>query len=242
MKNNRIISFIALCAGMCATLSAWTPLARGAAPNSSAISYKLFRNGIELGVITEQFETSNGSYQATSEARATGMFALMQRQPIRYHSVGELTPHGLRPQRFEGYQAGKSVSADFDWSAGTLTLNHDGLNRALALPPDAQDRLSIMYQLLFSVRNKASSMDFTMTNGRKIERYRYVAQSGVSLATPFRKLDTIHLVKQRESGTNDTETEVWLASEYGYLPVKVLIVEKDGVRYEQIVTHLEIKP
>ncbi len=55
--------------------------------------------------------------------------------------------NGLRPQRFEGRQSGKSMSADFDWASSKLTLIHDGLNHALELPPGAQDRLSVMYQL-----------------------------------------------------------------------------------------------
>ena len=48
-----------------------------------------------------------------------------------------------------------------------------------------------------------------------------------------------HLVKQREQG--DAQTEIWLAPEFHNLPVKVLIVEDDGVRYEQVVTRLDVK-
>ena len=242
MKNKINSTIVAFCAWTFAALLGSMPLAYAAAPSSSAISYNLFRNGILLGVVTEHFETTDGGYRATSEVRATGLFALVQREPIRYLSIGDLSKDGLRPQRFEGYQAGKLATADFDWVAARLTLNHDGLNHALALPPGAQDRLSIMYQLLFSVRNKALPLDFAMTNGRKLERYRYVAQSGVTLDTPFKRLNTMHLVKQREAGDRDSETEIWLASDYGYLPVKVVIVESDGVRYEQIVTQLDIKP
>lgn len=219
------------------------PIANAAAPASASVTYNLFRNGIMLGTITEQFETNGATYRATSEARATGLLALIQREPVRFLSVGTLTKDGLRPLRFEGRQAGKSVSADFDWPGAKLTLIHDGLNHALALPQGAQDRLSIMYQLMFAVRNvnaKSSFMDFAMTNGRKLERYRYTTQSDVTIDTPFMRLNTIHLVKQREA--DDTGTEIWIAPEYGNLPVKVLIIEDDGVRYEQVVTRLEIKP
>ena len=217
--------------------------ANAAAPTSASITYNLFRNGIQLGTISEQFETKNGAYRATSEARASGLFALFQREPARLVSVGALTKNGLRPQRFEGRQSGKSMSADFDWESSKLTLIHDGLNHALELPPGAQDRLSIMYQLMFAVRAvhaKAPFMDFAMTNGRKLERYRYSAQPDVTIDTPFRRLNTIHLVKQREA--DDSGTEIWIAPEYGNVPVKVLIIEDDGVRYEQIVTQLEITP
>ena len=219
------------------------PAANAAALNSSAITYNLFRNGILLGIITERFEIKDGGYHATSETRATGLFALAQREPARYTSIGAVTQNGLRPQHFEGRQAGKSISAEFDWPGAKLTLLYDGLNHALALPPATQDRLSIMYQMMFAVRavnTKAPHMDFNMTNGRKLERYRYTARSDVTIDTPFKRLNTIHLVKQRE--TDDSGTEIWIAPEYGNVPVKVLVIESDGVRFEQVVTRLEIKP
>ncbi len=214
--------------------------AHAAAPASAEITYNLFRNKIMLGTITEHFETKDGTYRVTSDGRATGLLALVQRDPIRLISSGDLTKDGLRPQRFEGHRSGKSMFAEFDWPGAKLTLIHDGLNHALALPPGTQDRLSIMYQLMFALPNmKAPVMDFAMTNGRKIEKYRYTAQHDVTIDTPFKRLNTTHLVKQREA--DDTGTEIWVAPEYGNLPVKLLIIEDDGVRYEQVVTKLEIK-
>ena len=224
-------------------LSGVLSLAQAAAPASSSITYNLFRNGMMLGTITEHFETKDGQYRATSEARANGLLALVQREPARYLSVGTVTKDGLRPQRFEGYHRGKSLAAEFDWAANKLTLTHDGLNHAQALPAGAQDRLSIMYQLMFAARNlnlKSPFMEFAMTNGRKLERYRYAVQRDVVIDTPFKRLNTIHLVKEREP--DDSGTEVWIAPEYGNLPVKVMIIEDDGVRYEQVATHVEIKP
>ncbi len=217
--------------------------ARAAAPASASVTYNLFRNNILLGTITEQFDTKDGSYRASSEANATGLFAFVQREPVRFTSVGELTKDGLRPQRFEGRQSGKSMSADFDWPGAKLMLTHDGVNQTLALPPGAQDRLSIMYQLMFAMRtvnSKAPHMNFAMTNGRKLEQYRYTAQPDVTIDTPFKRINTTHLVKQREA--DDTGTEIWVAPAYSNVPVKVLIIENDGVRYEQVATHVEIKP
>ena len=72
--------------------------ATAAAPASATVIYNLFRNGVRLGVITEQFEAKDGAYRATSEAHATGFFALVQREPIRYISNGTVTRDGLRPQ------------------------------------------------------------------------------------------------------------------------------------------------
>ena len=240
-KNNPLFRWIRLCLGV--ALLGMVSAATAAAPASATVIYNLFRNGVQLGVIAEQFEARDGAYRATSEAHATGFFALVQREPIRYISNGTVTRDGLRPQRFEGHHRGKSMFAEFDWPGAKLNLTHDGLNHAVALPPGAQDRLSIMYQLMYAVKaaekTRTPHLDFAMTNGRKLEKYRYTAQSDVTIDTPFKRLNTIHLVKQRAA--DDTGTEIWIAPEYGNVPVKVLIVEEDGVRYEQVATSVEVK-
>ena len=81
--------------------------AHAAAPASSTVTYNLFRNGLQLGVISERFEARDGKYQATSEGRAAGLLALAQREPTRYLSMGKVTGEGLKPERFEGRQSGK---------------------------------------------------------------------------------------------------------------------------------------
>lgn len=214
--------------------------ARAAAPASAEITYNLFRNGILLGTISERYEAKDGQYRASSEARATGLFALAQREPARYLSTGAVTKEGLRPKRFEGHHRGRSLAADFDWAAKKLTLTHDGLNHALDLPAGAQDRLSVMYQLMFLAARKANTIEVDVTNGRKLSHYRYAVRGDVTIDTPFKRLNTIHFVKQH--APDQSGTEVWIAPEYHNVPVKVVIIEEDGDRYEQLATRVEVKP
>jgi hypothetical protein len=218
---------------------AFSPV-QAAVPASSSITYNLSLNGVRLGTVTEHFAVKDGHYRATSEARATGLLALAQREPAQYISTGAVTKEGLRPQRFEGHHRGKALSADFDWAANKLMLAHNGHNQTFDLPAGAQDRLSIMYQLMFAVNDKTSTLDVVMTNGRKLERYRYAVHPDVTIDTPFKRLNTIHLVRQREP--DQSGAEVWIAPEYGGLPVRVVIVEDDGTRYEQVATRVDIKP
>jgi hypothetical protein len=213
-----------------------------ATPTSASISYNLLRNGTHIGVISENFEIRNGVYSATSEATAIGLFALAQRRPIIYTSTGESSKDGLRPARFESRRNNSVSTADFDWKSDKLTMTHDGVNQIVALPPATQDRLSAMYQFMYLVQSKpraASTLEMPMTTGRKFDRYRYDVHQDVVIDTPLKRITTLHLAKQRDQ--NDSHTEIWLAPEFHYLPVKVLIVESDGVRYEQIVTRLDVK-
>jgi hypothetical protein len=44
-------------------------------------------------------------------------------------------------------------------------------------------------------------------------------------------------VIRRKEGTGDV-SEIWLAAELGYLPVRIVLVEDGGTRYEHMVTRV----
>lgn len=212
-----------------------------AAPNSVHAQYEVSLNGLPVGIMQDVFEIRDGRYSIVSETHATGVLALVQRRPARVTSSGEVVRAGLRPLAFEatrGNSDARRVRADFDWNAHTLTLTHDGRSETAALPPGAQDRLSVMYQFLFLNADQVSALKFAMTNGRKIDQYRYATGPDTTLDTPMGRLAVIHLVKQRAAG--DTATEIWLAREHAMLPVKMRIIEDDGSRYEQVIVKIEM--
>jgi len=213
-----------------------------AAPREVAASYDAYWNGIRIGVMTERFSISGNGYQLNSETRPIGLAALLQRLPLRFVSTGTITATGLRPQRFEARRTPDEppqVTAVFDWDGARLTFTHDGRSETAKLAAGTQDRLSVMYQFMYLAPGKSGTVEFAMTNGRKLDHYRYSVTPDVTLDTALGPLTTVHLVKQREP--NDTATEIWLSPRHGYFPVKMLIVERDGTRYEQLVTQLELQ-
>jgi hypothetical protein len=96
-----------------------------------------------------------------------------------------------------------------------------------------------MYQLVFMPVERMKFVEFPMTNGRKLDRYRYQVTPDVEIETPIGRLKTLHLVKQREG--NESAAELWLAIEHQRFPVKLLIVQKNGMRFEQMVQTLELR-
>lgn len=202
----------------------------------------MYRNGMHIAVINETFEVKDGGYQLASETRAIGLFALVQRQSLRFTSSGRIADWGLQPLLFEGKRGEtdpRQVRAEFDWQAGRLTIVHDGKTDALALPPATQDRVSLMYQFMFMGAEKLQRVEFKMTNGRKLDHYRYTVTPGVEIDTALGRLATLHLVKQHRS--DESGAEVWLSPQHRYLPVRVMVQEEDGTRYEQFITRLEIR-
>lgn len=212
-----------------------------AAPQNIRAQYDVSMNGAPVGVMQDVFEVRDGRYQIVSETHATGVLALVQRRPARVTSSGEVNRAGLRPQTFEatrGNSDARRVRADFDWAAHTLTLTHDGRTETVAVPSGAQDRLSVMYQFLFLAPEQLRDLKFAMTNGRKIDQYRYTIGPDTALDTPMGRLSVVHMVKQHAAG--DTATEIWLARDHAMLPVKMRIIEDDGSRYEQVIVKLDM--
>lgn len=216
---------------------------RAEAAGTVIASHNVLFNGLHIAVINEQFERRDGRYHIVSESVPVGAFALIQRRSATLTSTGSVTEAGLKPERFEGSRGvndARSVHAEFDWTGAGLVLAHDGRHERLDLPAGTQDRLSIMYQFMFFAYDQRRQIDFAMTNGRKLDHYRYRIARDVEIDTPLGRMTTLHLVKQRDAG--GSETEIWLAPQHHYLPVKMLIVESDGARYEQIMTKLEVRP
>jgi len=212
------------------------------APKAVKAGYNVYMNGMAIGAITEHLEIDGGAYQIVSETRPLGLAVFVQRQPLKFMSRGQVTREGLRPSHFEGRRTAADppqVTADFDWPNAQLVLKFNGKVESVPVTSGAQDRLSIMYQFMFMPMEKMRQIEFAMTNGRKLDRYRYRITPDVEIDTPIGRVKTLHLVKQREPG--DTTTEVWLSTQHQLLPVKVLIVEKDGMRFDQVIQSLELR-
>ena len=212
------------------------------APQGVSASYDMYRNGLHIAVINETFEAKGGGYQLASVTRTIGLFALVERQSLLFTSTGRLADAGLQPLHFEGKRGDadpRQVRADFDWQAGQLTIVHDGKTDTFPLAPATQDRVSLMYQFMFMEADKLPRIEFAMTNGRKLDRYRYTVTPGVEIDTPMGRMTTLHLVKQHKP--DESGAEVWLSPQHRYLPVRVLVVEENGTRFEQFITRLDIK-
>lgn len=214
-----------------------------APPAAVTASYDVYRNGLHIVVTKETFERNAAKYHIVSESEPVGLFALFVRTRAKVVSSGTITRAGLHPEQFEYGRlddASKSVSATFDWAAALLRMSFDGRTETAPITAGAQDGLSVMYQFMFLQADKLRDLVFQMTrNGRKIENYHYELAGSEPLDTRIGKLNTLHLVKKREA--NDNGVEIWLAPEHHFFPVKLLILENDGTKFEQVITRLEFK-
>ena len=104
----------------------------------------------------------------------------------------------------------------------------------MELAEGAQDLLSFMYQFMFVP--PLQEMHLTITNGRRLRTYDYRFDGEVQLET---EVDTLRCIKiSRTSSDGEEKTELWLAADYHYLPVRMRKTEEDGTETDRIVSRL----
>jgi hypothetical protein len=144
-----------------------------------------------------------------------------------------ITPEGLKPVEFTDERTGRNTArARFDWKSKTVTLQYKGEPRTEPLPPNAHDRLAFLLDLAFAPQRR--EVVFDLFDGRGQSHHVYTNGGSERVKVPIGEFDAVRFFR----GSGDERSEVWLAKELGYLPVRVLVTEKDGTRYEQVATKI----
>ncbi len=199
-------------------------------PPHIELTFALTRNGSTIAEVTERLDYSAGNYQLTETWKGKGLYALLG--SARRQSVGTIKGGVLRPREFFDERSGRDTArAWFDWNAQTLTKQYQGDKATEPLPPNAQDRLSFLLALSLLPGSKTDTASYSIADGKGLSRHTYKLIGRERVKTPVGEFDTIKVARQ---GDEHETVEVWLAAQYGYIPVRVLDVEKDGTRMEQL--------
>lgn len=178
------------------------------------------------------------AYQIRSEMEASGLASLAFSGKRLESSEGLVTEQGLKPQ-FYRYDLSNKVdrlsTAEFDWINNQLTLKNSKETRTYPLQSGTLDMVSFLYQFMFV--GPLDIMRYTITNGRTVKEYEYQFLAEETIASPLGDLKTLHIAKS--SGDPEEKTEVWLASDYRYIPVKIVRIAKDGTGYAFLVTRIQ---
>ena len=209
--------------------------ARPVLPANGVLRFAIVKEslGLQVGAAEHRWEfAEDGSYRLTAISETSGLAALLRPARLLQESRGRLVAGGLQPESFRSQRQGKAEEgADFDWSAGSLRLLRDG--SALPLPRGAQDMLSLNYQLAFLGGRLAEGITLGVATARKFERHALDSLGEEEIEVPAGRFRTLHLRALSES-----TTEIWIALDHGYLPVKIRFTDKKGESFEQVATDL----
>ena len=198
--------------------------AAAAPPPRVEIEYELSRNGTAVAEIVHRIEHDKKSYLLSETWRGKGVFALAGKADRS--SRGAIAADGLRPVEFEDKRSGRETRrAGFDAADKTPTL-------------ERQDQLSMAWSFAFAPPRGTVSV--RVADGKRVSSYVYTVAGRERVKTPAGEFDGLRLVKQKD-GPQAKSTEIWLAADRDYLPVRVLIVEKDGTRLDQLATKISLQ-
>jgi hypothetical protein len=183
--------------------------------------------------------TQADHYQLRWEVEATGVLALFYPNWVQT-SEGKVSEHGLQPNQYLyrlGDKKDKTYSAMFNWSDHLVKLSSSKGEKTAELTKNTQDLLSFMYQFMYVP--PLSEMLINITNGKKVAEYDYDFVGEETLELKFVNVKTYHIKHSKVD--SDDKTELWLAIDYHFVPVKIRKTEKDGTVIEQVATSLITK-
>lgn len=218
--------------------------ARVAFPSHIEMVYSVHRGdrGIKVGSTTHTWRLGGKQYLLTSTTEASGLFSLFYSGRYILTSRGEITADGLQPISFwiqRGQSADRTESAEFDWEAKTLNYGKGNERHNTAIAKGTQDQLSVFYQLALTAPHE-NGLRFALTTGRKFNRYTYRVAGEETLDTALGNIKTQRLTRALDAIDSTESTDIWLAINYHYLPVRFRLGTRDGEVLDHWVTELRV--
>lgn len=209
--------------------------ALAAPPARVDLAYEVSYNGSVMADVSYVLEHDGRSYTLVERWKGRGVYGLIGE--AQRTSRGTLGAEGLRPLYYEDVRTARPTStARFDWQAKSLTLQYRQGPQQRPMPPNAQDRLSFLFSFAFAAPGKGP-FEFKVVDGKGVADYVFEVAGRERLKTPAGELDALRLA-QRMDQSGDRGREVWLDPARSYLPVRVLIVQKDGSRIDQVAVRI----
>jgi hypothetical protein len=213
-------------------------------PQRVVIEYDMSYNGTAMAEAVDRIEHDGKTYTLSEEVKGKGLYALVRsgsaKRSVRGTIAGAASA-GLRPAEFRDKRGNAEENvARFDWSKGSIAQGQEGKAETRLMSPAAgevfSDRLSFLWTFAFGsvdALKPGNEVKAQLTDGKGLSSFRYRVAGNETLQTPAGSLNTVKLVKQRDGG-DERSTEIWLAIDRQLVPVRILVVEKDGTRIDQI--------
>jgi hypothetical protein len=215
------------------SLGGWT--AAHAAPASHVeLACEVSWNGSVVADVTYALDHDGKSYSLVERWKGRGIYGLIGE--AKRTSRGTIGAGGLRPLYYEDARTARATAtARFDWDAKSLTLEFRQGPQQRPMPAHAQDRLSFLFSFAFNAPGKRP-VEFKVVDGKGIADYVFDVAGSEPLKIPAGEFEALRLVERTvKPGENN---EVWLDPARSYLPIRVLVVQKDGTRIDQVAVRI----
>ena len=173
---------------------------------------------------------TNGRYISTSFTEPAGMLAPLSGETRIERSEWVFAADWLKPLAYHYERTGKkahSIDISFDWDKNVAQHDSNGAAWRLPVPPGTLDKLNYLFALMRDLKRGERRVEYTVADGgRRLKQYVLVGIGEERIETALGPFDTD--VVQRERTDSKRETTLWCARALGFLPVKIVHVERGG--------------
>ena len=248
MKSGLTTIFVAavLCNGMALATDHPNNNYPTSLPPSAQLHYSIRadRSGLTLAgeaMVNWQMDGEK-TYSVTTETRAAIFGKILEA-----NSHGIIDSFGLAPLQYDEKPRSKpGTQTHFDRDARQITFSSS--SASYPINGGEQDRTSVVWQLVSLARAAPkkfvpkSEWDFFVAGRRDAEKWTFIVEENVTLATPLGKIPTVHLIKAPPPDSKEQRLDVWLAPGMEWYPVRLKFSDADGDTIDQQLDQLQPKP
>jgi len=242
-----LIAWAALIA--CAALALAAPAA--GATDAAALQpykarYQVHYRGLSGGQIESSFSHGPATGQWLYETRAyPSILGRVAVSPdARERSVMQITARGVRPMTFDFNDGSASSSKDvrftFDWAAGRVRGEAQGVPFDLPVEPGTQDTASVQAAIIIDLLAGRTPQGYPILTGSKLRHYRYWPEGRSTVMTPFGQFEAVVWANQRDGSTR--LTKVWHVPALGFVPVQAIQYRKGQAEVQMKLLSLQRGP
>ncbi|WP_018988881.1 DUF3108 domain-containing protein [Aromatoleum toluclasticum] len=211
-------------------------------PERGSIRFRvhLGESGFAVGEAQHEWSHDDKRYRMSVAVRTTGVVGLFRSFHYAQSSEGSVGREGLKPERFSVEQSRKTpAGAQFDWNARKVTMKRGEKERVADLRPGDQDILSLWHQIGI-VGAVSGSTELNVITGREATPSTVEVVGPEKQSLPIGLLDTVRVRAEARNGS--LTIDIWLARNYGMLPVRIRVVDDKGEVLDQQAVELRLSP
>jgi len=182
------------------------------------------------------------SYKIRVEAGITVVFAHVNLLTVT--SEGTVGDEGFMPSLMTEKRRGRSMTAThFNRKDGRLSFSASQATYPLVW--GAQDKASLPLQLTAIARGDpqqlSGNIDILVGEDRDASVFSFVVLGQEQIDTAMGKIATWHLARPPKPGSYNSRLDLWLAPDYGWMPVQIRNLEASGAVTTQTVNNIVMK-
>ena len=182
--------------------------------------------------------SAGGTYVSTSRTETAGVFSLIRNEVRVERSEWTRVDNRLQPLTYRYVRTGRKpreIEIKFDWEANVAFHDSSGTTWRLPVSPGTMDKFSYIFAMMRDLSRGKRHLEYTIADGgRRLKRYVLTGMGEERIETALGTLDTIIIRRDRKNSKR--QTTLWCAKELGFLPVKIIHLERDG---KSVTLHIE---